>query len=251
MNKNNIITFGAGLVTGAAVGVGGFYLYFRKAVKKIQEIADDQIHQLEEYYGKTDEYKREERFPDYEKDTLVETQNGRHAGILSNEQRADIREQQKKLQANWTGTTNYAKMYHKNEEEDLVPLSEILTKGGILLDPAELEHPEEAQNEQMTDEEKYYEEHQKNKNKKPKIISVEDAAELPAYIEEQTLYYYTEDEVLIDDNEEIIDDPSLLIGDALDKYGFAQNDERIIFVLNYAQDVCYEVQKVNAAWSKE
>lgn len=251
MNKNNIVTFGAGFIMGAAVGVGGFYLYFRRAVKKIQQTADDQVHQLEKYYGKTDEYKREERFPDYEEDTLSEAQNGRHNGILSNEQRADIKEQQKRLQANWAGTTNYAKMYQNKEEESLA--------NGI--DPAEMEFPTEEESEEhiqtlkdigaISDEEKYHEEHQKNKNRPPKIISAEDASELPGYIEERTLYYYTEDEVLVDDSEEMIDDPEILIGDALDKFGFAQNDERIIFVLNYAQDVCYEIQKVNGAFSEE
>lgn len=103
---------------------------------------------------------------------------------------------------------------------------------------------------ETTPEEEAFDEHQKNKSKRPKIISAENYSNLPAHIDQEVLYFYALDEMLTDDNEEPIEDPEAIIGDSLTKYGFIDNDERIIFVMNYATDTCYEIQKVDASWTE-
>lgn len=97
--------------------------------------------------------------------------------------------------------------------------------------------------------EEAFDEHQKNKNKPPRIISEEAYSNLSPSVDQKTLYFYTEDEVLTDENEEMLDDPETYVGDALTKYGFNESEEMIIFVMNYALDTCYEIQKVDASWS--
>lgn len=102
-----------------------------------------------------------------------------------------------------------------------------------------------------TPEEEAFDDHQRNKNKPPKIISAEAYGELPAHIEKKVLYFYAYDETVVDEDndDEPLTEPERLIGDALTEYGFIDNDERIIFIMNYALDTCYEIQKIDASWS--
>lgn len=111
-------------------------------------------------------------------------------------------------------------------------------------DPAEIEHPED----DTPERDNFIKEREKNKNKPPKIISAEAVGELPAYIENKVLYLYNWDETVVDDEENVIDHPEELLGDCLEQYDFYDSDERIIFVMNYSLDTCYEIQKVDASW---
>ena len=83
------------------------------------------------------------------------------------------------------------------------------------------------------------EEHRKNKNRPPKIISAEAVGELPAYFNHETFLFYPDDQVLTDSDDNEIPDPETYIGDALTKYDFDMNDEKVIFVLNYATTVTF------------
>ena len=124
----------------------------------------------------------------------------------------DIKE---KLLSNYEKTTNYASIY------------------GTIHNEVE-ETPEETANR----------EHQENKNKPPRVISLEEYENLPPYITRETLYFYHYDEIITDDNEEEIVAPEMLIGDALESVNFQDSDEQIIFVMNYATDTAYEIQRV-------
>ena len=195
-------------------------------------------------------------------------------GRMTPEERADIK---KKLNQNWQQTTNYAAMYRGNRSKT-DPVDDSAESVHPLDQGEDGEEPEccdrcqyyESGRCQMKDEmvdpddfcndftlslsihtpdEEAFDEHQKNKNKPPKIISAEAYENLPGHIETVTLYFYAFDEMLTDENEEPVEEPERLIGDALTKYGFADGPERLIFVMNYAQDVCYEVQKLDASWT--
>lgn len=86
--------------------------------------------------------------------------------------------------------------------------------------------------------------------REPRLIKYEDFGELP-YYDKITLLYYMDDEVLTTEDDEIIPNPEELLGDALTKFGFNKNDERVIFVRNERRNTDYEVDKVFAAYAKE
>lgn len=108
----------------------------------------------------------------------------------------------------------------------------------------------ETEEEEETPEKKTHEEHQKNKNRPPRIISAEESGNLDPHYEYETLVFYAYDEVLVDENDCVIEDPRHLVGDSLEKYDFINSDEEIIFVLNYELTTCYEINKVQAAFGE-
>lgn len=230
MNIKNILYFIGGIIVGGSVSVFVTKKHFQEKYKAYYE---EDRNYLETYYGKTNEYRKKKK---EENEDPSEMDVSRPGGRMTPEERASVKE---KLQKNYEQTTNYAAMYKTSSDD---------------IDPAEMEHPEEGEPEPTNDqnevsEEKAFEDHQKNMNKPPKIISVEDYSNLPAHIDQQVLYFYSYDETLCDENEEIIEEPELLIGDALTKYDFVDSDESCIFVMNYATDTCYEIQKVDASYS--
>lgn len=263
MNIKNILYFIGGIIVGGSVSVFATKKHFQEKYKAYYE---EDRNYLETYYGKTNEYRKKKK---EENEDPSEMDVSRPGGRMTPEERASVKE---KLQKNYEQTTNYAAMYKTSSDD---------------IDPAEMEHPEEEHSEKAcgtcfyyrdcfcelnsehvntedscsdwepeptndqneVSEEKAFEDHQKNMNKPPKIISVEDYGNLPAHIDQQVLYFYSYDETLCDENEEIIEEPELLIGDALTKYNFVDSDESCIFVMNYATDTCYEIQKVDASYS--
>lgn len=101
-------------------------------------------------------------------------------------------------------------------------------------DPAEQEHPEDDGEEKV-----------KNKKRLPRIIKAEEFGQKG--FTEAYLDYYTMDQALViaDETEaKEIDEVKDWIGDALDKYGFSQNDEEKIYVRNYDRKTDYEILKV-------
>lgn len=78
----------------------------------------------------------------------------------------------------------------------------------------------------------------------PKIIKAENYGE-DGTLTTSTLLYYQDDDTLVDEetNEEIFDQ-NLTVGNALDKYGFRGNTEKIIYVRNYFLGYDYCIKKV-------
>jgi hypothetical protein len=222
--RNGVI-FLSGLVIGAAAGFFGGRLYFGK---KYQEQYENDVKAMEEYTGVTDKYARVEEAAEEE----IEEKSNRSSGPLSPEKRKQIKEQ---LEKNQRETTRYATMYKGKKE-----------------DPAELEYPEEDvlddEEEEETPEEEAHNDHLKNSNRRPRIISADAVNEMPPYYDFDNLYFYTDDETVCDDNDQVIDEPGHLIGDCLEKYNFADSDEKVIFVQNFELDTVYEIQKVFAAY---
>lgn len=233
MNIKFIFLFVSGLVIGGAAGVLGTKKHFKDKYEKLYE-EDHEL--LEEYYqrinGKYSEgdQKEENNEADFPNET-----DSVPGGRMTPEERKAVKE---RLNKN-LGGTNYAAIYSGGQ-------TKIESVGGVT--ESFCEDVALSFSSYDTDEEAF-DEHQKNKNKYPKIISAEAYEDLPAYIEQQTLYFWAFDEMLADENEEPVEEPERLIGDALTKYGFADGPERLIFVMNYAQDVCYEVQKLDASWT--
>lgn len=88
-------------------------------------------------------------------------------------------------------------------------------------------------------------------NKQPKIVSKEefDSAEYE-YYDKATLYFYKEDQVLATEDDEVIEDPFKYVGNALDKYGFRNNSENVIYVRNYKFNCDYEIDKIENSFAE-
>lgn len=272
MNVKSILLFVGGLTIGTAAGVFGSKKYFQEKYQKQYEKDHDD---LEKYYHRVDEYSRTNYDEEAENEVNpVKEGDSKPSGRMTQEERSEIK---KKLNKNWEGTTNYAGMYHGSksletehpldqgedgEEKEYLEICENCKYHDYDNDYCSLIEESVnrddscsdfsiflSENSDYTPEEQAFDEHQKNKNKPPKIISAEAYSNLPAHIDQEVLYFYAYDEMLCDDNEEPIDEPERLVGDSLTKYGFVDNEERLIFVMNYSLDTCYEIQKVDSSWT--
>lgn len=228
-NIKPILWFLSGVVSGSGVTVLVMREHFRK---KYEERADAEIEEMEKFYAKkVDEIIQ--YFPDNEEDLKFVVK-------VDEDEETERKEPR---------TVNYTKMYANKHperaeltEEDLEELA------------AECESPSEDDVEDESMEaaaKRATEDHRANMHRPPKIISEEALGELPGYIENQTLFYYSLDDTLTDEDDQIIDDPDYLLGDTLDKYNFRESDEKMIFVRNFALDTVYEVQKVDGAFEED
>lgn len=225
MNKTVICSL-LSFVLGAGAGVLASRKYFQKK-------SDEEVKEIKDWY--------QSKLDDLECD-IFQGLSDEHCGISEEGEEinpekpeSDMKEIQEKLQKNHEITINYAEMYRQKAMND---------------PDIEEEGEEEDQNDEYenSESERWNEEHSRNRGRAPRIISYEEAGNLAAYISSETLYYYAySDSVVTEENEEI-DEPGLLLGDCLEKFDFIHSDERIIFVMNYDTDTCYEVQKIMAEW---
>lgn len=210
----NKINFLIGTLFGASVSGGIGYFFYQKKVKKIQEMADEQIKMMEEYYKRIDEYRRvpeEEKIDEDIEDTRQHTA----------EDKKRLKELSKKAEY-----TDYTQMYTPEKQEETEPISPEL---------------EEAHNI-----------HEERKNDPPKIITSEEASKLPATFDHMIIYYYTYNDVATDENDHVLDNPELLYGDVVDNSSFLDDEEQeTLLIINYAHDTLYEIVKVNAEYQEE
>lgn len=240
MNKFEAMYLIGGIVLGAGMGILGSRKYFEK---KYQAIEEKHVRELEDYFHRTDEYARqvEDDVKGLEENPVGgATQKIKGIERFSEDEREKIRQ---KLKENHRLTTDYAAMYDPKTGEKKYKNKEDFLEDE---DPAESESPEDDDDGEM---EKVHEHHQATKNRKPRIISADAVGDVPAYFDNKNLYFYAWDEVLVDDEDQVVDDPGLLIGDALTKYNFIDNDQMLMFVLNESQSTLYEIAKVKGAWN--
>lgn len=288
MNNKNILIFIGGIIVGGAAGVFGTRGILSKKYKKQVEEYKAEMEEYYQKRDEYVRVKHEEDQNDRKSNVLFPKEDvSRPGGRMTPEERASVKEKLQKNYEQTTNYAAMYKEKDDGIPGHIKSIVDdaILAAGLDEIDPAELEHPEEEAgtcstcghcdenfycelieetvkadetcsdwkpmeyNQNEIDEEQAFEEHQKNMNKPPKIISAEAYSNLPAHIDQQVLYFYSYDEELCDENDELIDYPGLLVGDALTKYDFANSDERCIFVMNYATDTCYEIQKVDASWA--
>lgn len=232
MTNRDIAIFVGGAIVGSVGGVLGTMGYFKN---KYEKLANDQIMEIEEYYNDkiSKNYIREDDAEINPVDDDGVSNTGRENGILSEEERSAIKE---KLLDNYARTSNNATNYSQISTERFIAKRE----------------EDEDEPVTMTPEEIADDEHKKNFNKPPRILSLDEYSNLPSYIDTQTLYYYFDNMVVTDDNDEVVDDYERLVGDCLDKGDFINSqDEMMLFVMNYQLDTAYEIQKVMAAYTDE
>lgn len=217
IDSTKLIFLAIGFVAGAGTGVAGSFGYFKK---KFSKKMNEELSKMEERYRVPVKYTRV-KFDEDEKSAEDDFESREKNYILSADRRAEIKQ---KLIKGRQQTTNYAEMYKmKNEDQEE-------ESDDVEIDPGQ-------------EFDKFY---QKNKDKPPKIISLEDAIELPEFINQQALLYYTENDVLLDEeSNEIIEDRQNFIGNTLEKYDFRNNDDDRMYVLNWRLTTCYEIQKMD------
>lgn len=224
---NNGISFGLGLIIG---GIGGFFAGKYYFENKANERADAEIDDMRQYYNisrdyinNNDDIASVNSIESEEEDYGVHVRH-RENGPLSSDERNAIKKQRREDREKAYNKVRYNAISKPNDNE--------------------VEDPDIAEMEQIADERK------ETRNEKPRIISESAISDLPSYYDSRTLFYYMFDGTLVDEDDNIIDDPCHLIGDALTKYGFIDddNDENIIYVRNYELDTVYELQKINAAF---
>lgn len=253
MNKDILKMIGC-FVAGLGVGGGAGFLITNKLFKKkAEDEIQETIDRLEEQYAESNTTYIRQTLVNPVEENELEDQNESDDNSESPDkevdviQAKDLREIRERLKRNWDVTTNYAAMYQAKESDGE--------------DPAESEHPEEDDNseevemfadgEHQSPVEEAHELHQHTKYKEPTLISVEDLGDLPAHVDQKTLYYYQEDGVMTTEEDELIDDPCVFVGHCMEKYDFEDNEEDRIFVMNYGQDTVYEVQKIFGSYSEE
>lgn len=212
--------FLGGMVSGGALGVLATIIFLKK---KFMKELDRRVDEMEDYYQRTDEYDKRK--------------------VQNQKSSVRVKEKDKKLKTGHVkekDRTNYAKAY-----DDIVT-NNYIVKDGIMRQSsdeellAESEYPEE----DFEDEIDALESISKESDLEPRIISFEKAGELDATYDDQTLFYYMYNDTLTDDEGNVVDEPDLLLGNALEKYGFSDNDEKMIFVQNFRLRTLYEVEKI-------
>lgn len=107
----NLLYFGAGLIIGAAAGLFAGKFYFKN---KYEEIADNEIKEMEDYYRASDEYSRKSK--DVEEDIREEE-----------EPEVEERSKRKKKEKIYTDYTSYYdKAEHGEEIEEAIRRNEEL-----------------------------------------------------------------------------------------------------------------------------
>lgn len=248
MNKMFLGGFGAGFAVAASFGLIAYYIYSKRMKKKTDEKVEEAVEKVLEQLEKEREEKKET-----EVDVTIK------------------REPKKSVVSGVVGVVA--------PRASAVSYESII---GRYNDPAWMEHPAEEAFGEITEEETIneYEEYERmvdagqivtdenrdyiegeeadiemHSGKRPKLITWESWMNDKPNFDKIQLAYYTgengEDGCLVDiEADEEIFDEAKIVGDCLDKFGFRNNDEDVIYVRNFDFGADYEVSKYVGVWKE-
>lgn len=219
MNVKEVLLFSGGVVIGAAGGVIGATLYWKK---RIQKFIDQEVASVKEFYANNDISEFVNTgvcIPDEDPNPIAKNPSGEISGVNVKARRPGKPEY-----------VDYNKYYISANS-----------------DPAECIAPSENDDEEIRNI-LDGQEATRRMNKPPRIISHEEYGLRPE-LDKIELYFYAGDSVLATEDGEIVTDEDALIGDALTKYGFNENDESVIFVRNESVGADYEITKTFSSYS--
>ena len=240
MNKEVIFAGFIGLLAGGVVG--GFSIYGIMK-KRYTKILNDQRDNYEKLLDNANAFNVEDDIPDefkrYIKNDDAYKEND---GKITEDEKKIIKE---KLKFNNSKTTEYAKMYTLSPSDIIDRQAE----AGIPDPKDESEFDEETSN--IFDATK---ESLGNQSRPPVIISEEhfnDYLENNSLWECETLFLYNDDTVTTEDDKIIEgEELKLMLGDCLDKYGFRDSDEKMIYVQCFRLNTVYQITKFNKPFIK-
>lgn len=242
MEKETIFGIIVGAVAGGAIG--GFSVYGIMK-KKYTKILNEQRDNYEKLLDDAEAFNIEDDVPDefkrYKPNEDVSSDND---GKITENEKKVIKE---KLKFNNSKTTEYAKMYSLSPSEVIDRQAE-----------AGVPDPEEASNNESDEETsnifKATQEAISNQNRPPVIISEEhfnDFLENNSLWDCETLFLYNDDTITTEDDKIIEgEELKLMLGDCLDKYGFRDSDEKIIYVQCFRLNTVYQITKFNKPFIK-
>lgn len=237
MNKKFIYIL-SGMVVGGCIGSVCSFLYLKKSFEEDEKKLNDDIEKYKS--NMCNACKMRETIVN----SILKADTDAYNGVL--EDANNTKETRKKV--NYSSMTNGSNKEVANMYNNLASQ----TVNDIYGRLAEEEHPEDDEpvSEDMDDivnAEDF--EKEKKIGPGPKIIKASEYGEDPK-LDCKQLIYYTDDETLATEEDEIVDDISGLIGDALTKYGFINNDgEDSIYVRNERRGTDYEIIKVHGSYS--
>lgn len=82
----------------------------------------------------------------------------------------------------------------------------------------------------------------------PIIITADEAGDVPDNYESEVLFYYVQNDALVDEYDEEIDEPERAVGNLLETSGYKKNMDRHIYIKNPRLNVIYDIEKVFKLW---
>lgn len=173
------------------------------------------------------------------------------------EERAKAREyyknyyEQKQIEEDEAKAKHVAKVPEKpipNEYEKLASRYYVEDRN----DPAELEHPTEEDLIEQSESINKMHDALDESHDKVKLLKIEHFGEINTY-DTESLTYYVYDQTLVHEDDSIVDDEAYLLGDALDRYGWRDDDEDVnpLYCRNYHLQKDFEVVKVFAEYEPQ
>lgn len=236
---NNYAVFGAGLVTGLLAGFGIGYFVQKKQYDKELEAVNASYHDIFEQQRKMIE--------------AADAELGKGKVVAPPESilRAleGSRSDSKDYKHNYTAYSENGVVedptmviqHTSSIKEPEIPLEDYV--GSLHPVDSDEDEEEERQEELYNEGLKASLEHEARRTMQPRIIKEEDYGN-DGTLEQESLFYYQGNDILVTEDDEEIHDLPLVVGDCLDKFGFRDNDEKRICVRNYKLGKDYEVIKV-------
>lgn len=239
---NNYAVFGAGLVTGLLAGFGiGYFVQKKQHDKELDAVSKSYYDIFEEQRKRIEEADEE-------------LNRGRAAAPPESILRP--------LEGSRSDSKDYKHNYTAYSENGVVedPTMVIQHTSSIKEPEVPMEdyegslHPVDSDEDEDYDEEELYNEglrasleHEAKRTMLPRIIKEEDYGN-DGTLEQESLFYYQGNDILVTEDDEEIHDLPLVVGDCLDKFGFRDNDEKRICVRNYKLGKDYEVIKIDSEY---
>ena len=213
-----------GFILGGGVGAGVTYLIMKRMYTRQMQEMKDQISQ--------DEYNRARAYFESKDIELSEAEAARAEQLSEKMLAADraLNEYSAESEEEDAAEAESPSEYDEDDPEDQMnkEQNELIEKGEI---------------------EENIQEALEKSRPKCKILKPESFGEIDGY-ECETLKFYVKDHMLVHENGELVEDPEFLLDDALDRYGWADDDadEDALLVRNYALQRDYDVQKIMDEW---
>ena len=239
---NNYAVFGAGLVTGLLAGFTVGYFVQKKQHDKELDAVSKSYHEIFENQRKQIEAADAE----LRKGKVVTSPES----IL------------RPLEGSRSDSKDYKHNYTAYSENGVVedPTMVIQHTSSIKEPEVPMEdyvgslHPVDSDEDEDYDEEELYNEglrasleHEAKRTMLPRIIKEEDYGN-DGTLEQESLFYYQGNDILVTEDDEEIHDLPLVVGDCLDKFDFRHNGEKRICVRNYKLGKDYEVIKIDSEY---
>lgn len=256
----NIIAFAAGGLLGGGIAYlilqNKFEKKYEEDTKDVKEKYEESLKELKEALNKVEETTKSLKDKEESNHLLCMRNPSEHRRFVRKRTNYDtLHEVTDVPDLGGTGVERGSRFLDASSKSEGSGEREVGDPGGPTdEDPAT--DPEERWDQEEEEARKLYEEGRReteeraaNRGKPPKIISEADFWNKYPQYDAQTLMYYTEDDVLATEEDEEIYDVGMTIGDALERYGFMDNDEKEIFVVNHRIGCRFQIQKVWGAYA--